>query len=92
MEYITTAAITVVFTVLIVLFYKYVINPKYVKKVESMTQCPDRWNYNSVTKVCEPAYETHCLPFNPDANTLDTLAAKCTMARECGTVWSGMCG
>ncbi len=92
MEYIITAIITVVFAVLIIVFYKFVINPQYIRTVASLSQCPDRWNYNQISHLCEPAYDTHCLAFDPTANTLTTMIAKCNLARGCGTFWSGMCG
>ena len=67
-------------------------NPQYVLTSTNMSQCPDMWNYNSTTQQCEAGYQTHCLPFNPKSNTLTTMAAKCNLARSCGTSWSGMCG
>lgn len=81
---------TVIFTVLILVAYKYVINPQIVLTPQK-TQCPDRWLYNSGTKLCEPQYPTKCSAFDPEAHTLETASAKCNVARECGTSWSGYC-
>jgi len=92
MEYIVTAVLAAIFTILFVAIYKYILNPQYVPTGTNMSQCPDMWNYNSTTKMCEPGYKTHCLPFNPSVNTLVTMTAKCNLARSCGTSWSGMCG
>lgn len=92
MEYIVTAVLAAIFTVIFVLIYKYVLNPHYVPTNVTMSQCPDMWNYDSTKQMCVPAYETHCLPFNPNSNTLTTMTSKCNLARSCGTSWSGMCG
>jgi len=94
MEYMTTAALTAVFTVVFLLIYKFVINPQMVvvPDMSKMSQCPDRWNYNPASKQCEAAYQTACLPFDPSASTLDSYTAKCNLARTCGTTWSGFCG
>ncbi len=92
MEYIVTAVLAVVFTLIFVAIYKYGLNPQYVPNATAMAQCPDMWNYNTIKQMCEPAYDTHCLPFNPNTNTLATMTAKCNLARSCGTSWSGMCG
>jgi hypothetical protein len=92
MEYITTAALTILFTVLIVLFYKFVIDPKRVKDNGPMAICPDRWNYDATYKLCKPSYSTNCLPFDPSSSNMTSMTAKCDLARSCGTFWSGMCG
>ncbi len=92
MEYIVTAVLAVIFTILFVAIYKYGLNPQYVQTSVNMSQCPDMWNYNLTTQMCEPGYKTHCLPFNPSTNTLASMTAKCNLARSCGTSWSGMCG
>ena len=92
MEYIVTAVLAAIFTVLFLVLYKFVLNPQYVPSTASMAQCPDRWNYNPTLQMCEPGYDTHCLPFNPATSTLTTMTAKCNLARSCGTSWSGMCG
>ncbi len=92
MEYIVTAVLAIIFTLSFVAFYKFVLNPQYVPTAPALSQCPDMWNYNLATQMCEPGYETHCLPFNPNTNTLTTLTAKCNLARSCGTSWSGVCG
>jgi hypothetical protein len=87
-----TLIFTAIFTVIIIFvarrfLYNYIsINPV------RMTQCPDRWNFNSLTNMCEAAYKTTCFPFNPSAATLNSVSAKCNLARTCGTDWSGVCG
>ncbi len=93
MEYIVTASLTILFTVGFIFLYKYVINPSIVYKadVSKMSKCPDRWKYNSASKSCEPNYQTGCLSFDPDVETLNTFAAKCNLARQCDTTWSGFC-
>ena len=57
----------------------------------TMSKCPSRWNFNPSTNMCEPSYNTVCLPFNPDADTLKRGSQKCALARSCDTDWSGMC-
>ncbi len=90
----TTALATAVFTLIFLFAYKYLINPQivYTPDVKNMSQCPDRWNYNQSSKLCEPGYDTSCLPFNPDSPTLNSLASRCNIARSCGTTWSEFCG
>jgi len=90
MSYIQTAVVTALFTVLFLVLYKYVVNPQVVI-VPGVSQCPERWNYNAGTQMCEPAYKTACLPFNPDVTTLKSAAARCNLAKTCGTSWSGSC-
>jgi len=94
MEYMTTALATAAFTLLFLFLYKYIVNPQivYTPDVKNMSQCPDGWNFNTDKKMCEPGYQTSCLPFDPKASTLDSVSAKCTLARSCGTSWSGFCG
>ena len=87
---VTGALLTVVFTVVILLVYKFVVNPQMVYG-STQTTCPDAWTYNGGTKMCEPTYSTHCTPFDPNAQTLDTAAAKCNVAQSCGSFWSGYC-
>jgi len=93
MSYLSTAVLTVLFTVGFLLIYKFVINPQVVftPNAKSMAQCPDRWNYNMVSRMCEPGYDTHCMPFDPSAPTLESASSKCNVARSCGTTWSGYC-
>jgi hypothetical protein len=81
---------TAIFTVAFLAIYKYVINPQKVLTI-AKSQCPDRWNYNSITKQCEAQYQTHCTPFDPNAPTLQTASAKCNVAQSCGTSWPGNC-
>ena len=83
---------TVVFTVLLLLIYKYAINPQMVINSQELeTKCPDAWNYNYTTLMCEPTYSTHCTPFDPYAQTLQSAVAKCNVAQSCGTFWPGFC-
>lgn len=56
-----------------------------------MSQCPNNWTYNSMTKLCVPQYSTKCQPFDPNSPTLNTVAARCNVANMCGTDWSGVC-
>lgn len=93
MEYIATALFTAIFTVLFLVVYKFVINPSMVitPTPSSMSQCPDRWNFNASTKMCEPSYSTECMPFDPAAPTLNSVHAKCNLANTCGTTWGSNC-
>ena len=93
MKYLSTALLTVLFTVLFLVVYKLVINPQMVitPDMKSMSKCPDSWTYNAGTKMCEPHYATKCMPFDPDAPTLNTTASRCNIANMCGTDWSGVC-
>jgi hypothetical protein len=81
---------TIVFTVLLLVIYKFVVNPQTVYNAVK-TQCPDAWTFNSGSRLCEPTYPTHCTPFDPKAQTLQTDAAKCNVAQSCGSFWSGYC-
>ncbi len=94
MEYLNTVAWTLVFTLAMLAFYKFVINPQVVFSLDptKMAKCPDAWTYNMATKLCEPNMPTSCYPFDPDAPTIQSAVAKCNLARTCGTSWSGMCG
>ena len=93
MNFAVLLLLVILFTLLFVLIAKYVlgVHIELPTTAQQMSQCPDRWNYNIGTKMCEPAYVTHCLPFNPSAATLNSAAAKCNTARSCGTDWSGVC-
>jgi hypothetical protein len=88
-----TAALTVLFTVIFLVAYKFLINPQVIlpATLSSMSKCPERWNYNAGTQMCDPAYVTSCLPFSPDAPTLTSVLARCNLAKTCGTSWSGAC-
>jgi len=90
MEYVSTVALTLVFTVLLLVLYKLVINPQIVVTPipNLMSKCPDGWSYDG--SVCRPNGQSTCMPFDPDA--LSTASAKCNLARTCGTTWNGMCG
>ena len=94
MNYVSTAVATVIFTVLFLVAYKLLVNPQIVlpASIKNMSMCPDRWNYNPVSQMCEPAYKTSCLPFNPSDQTLKSAAARCNLARTCGTSWGSFCG
>jgi hypothetical protein len=94
MQYIVIALMVAGFTALFLVIYKFVINPQMIvtPTATSLGTCPDRWSFNVTTKMCEPNYKTQCMPFNPDMSTLNTYAAKCNVARSCGTTWGGFCG
>ena len=94
MEYVSTAALTILFTVVLLIVYKYVINPQIVISLNTakMAKCPDSWTYNLASNLCQPNAATSCMPFDPDATTIQSASAKCNLARQCGTTWSGMCG
>jgi hypothetical protein len=94
MEYLNTVVLTVVFTLIMLVIYKFVINPQVVLTLDptKMAKCPDSWTYNMTTSMCEPNMPTTCYPFDPDAPAIQSAAAKCNLARTCGTSWSGMCG
>ena len=90
MNFVVLLLLIVVFTLLLIVIAKYGLGVRIEIPTVSnqMSQCPDRWSFNTTTKMCEPSYKTHCLPFTP---TLTTAAAKCNLARSCGTDWSGVC-
>jgi hypothetical protein len=94
MEYLSTAAWTLVFTLLMLVIYKFVINPQVVLTLDptKMAKCPDGWQYSISSKLCEPPASTNCTAIDPDAVAIQSAAAKCNLARTCGTTWSGMCG
>jgi len=79
-----------VFTVVFLIIYKFAINPQTIITLDpsKMAKCPQRWNFNSSSQMCEPAYETTCLPFNPDFPNLKTLVAKRNLASTCATEWN----
>ena len=87
MNYAVTAAIAAISTLIVLFFYKFVINPVVVLSAVK-TRCPDMWTYDISTKMCKPMYSTACLPFDPESSTLDSDAARCNVARSCGTTWS----
>lgn len=93
MEYILTAVLTAVFTILFIGLYKYAVNPQMIIRptMDNMSLCPDNWSYVESEKKCVPTYPTSCSPFDPKAPTLDNVVARCNMARLCGTTWSGFC-
>jgi hypothetical protein len=93
MELLTTIAWTAFFTVGFLLIYKFVINPQVILSLDTskMAKCPDGWAYNIATSTCDPQVKSTCYPFDPDAIAIQSAAAKCNLARTCGTTWSGMC-
>jgi hypothetical protein len=90
MNYMLTAVLVVGFTMLFLWAYKTFVNPEVVYSMP-VSKCPDRWNYNAATGMCEPAYKSECFPFNPDSPTLDSAVAKCNVAQSCGSFWPGAC-
>jgi hypothetical protein len=92
MEYVSTVALTAVFTVLFLVAYKLIVNPQVVITLNpsQMSKCPDNWTYDG--SVCRPNSQSTCMPFDPSASTIQTASAKCNLARSCGTTWNGMCG
>jgi hypothetical protein len=94
MEYVSTAALTILFTAGFLIVYKFVINPQIVLRMDptKMAKCPDSWTYDSNSNLCKPNASTSCMPFDPNASTIQSAVAKCNLARTCGTTWSGMCG
>ena len=94
MEYLSTVGWTILFTAIMLVVYKFVINPQVVLTLDptKMAKCPDGWSYNLPTKLCQPDSQTTCMAFDPDAPSIQSAAAKCNLARSCGTSWSGMCG
>ena len=91
MEYLSTVALTVLFTVLFIAAYKVLINPQIVitPDARKMSKCPDNWTYDGT--VCRPNSQSICMPFDPSADTIQSASAKCNLARTCGTTWSGLC-
>ena len=94
MEYVSTTALTIVFTVILLVIYKYVINPQIVLRLDptKMSKCPDSWTHDVSKNLCIPNSSSKCMPFDPDTSTIQSATAKCNLARSCGTTWSGMCG
>lgn len=87
----TIALWTLFWTILVLLVYKFVINPQLVltPSVQHLSACPEHWSYDATTKLCSPTYDTPCGPFNPE--TVTTISQACGIATACGTNWSGMC-
>jgi hypothetical protein len=94
MEYLSTVALTAVFTIIFLVAYKMIVNPTVVIRLDptQASKCPDNWTYDTVGKLCRPNSKSSCMPFDPDASTIQTASAKCNLARACGTTWNGMCG
>ena len=86
-----TLVFTAIFTVVMIFIARTFMYNYQTVTIGNLSQCPDRWNFNAVTQMCEPAYSSLCLPFNPSAATLNSVVAKCNLARSCGTDWSGVC-
>uniref|UniRef100_A0A6C0K172 CPW-WPC domain-containing protein n=1 Tax=viral metagenome TaxID=1070528 RepID=A0A6C0K172_9ZZZZ len=89
MEYLSTIALTALFTVALLFAYKYLVNPSVVGTLALSAVCPDGWSYKG--KMCHPDMKTSCMPFDPHAPTLSSTTAKCNLARTCGTDWNGAC-
>jgi hypothetical protein len=86
-----TVIYSVVFTVIFLLFYKFVLNPTIIRfaDLSKMSICPDSWSYDG--SQCIPNMSTSCSPFTPNTKMLETLSARCRLAKMCGTTWSGVC-
>uniref|UniRef100_A0A6C0AIM5 CPW-WPC domain-containing protein n=1 Tax=viral metagenome TaxID=1070528 RepID=A0A6C0AIM5_9ZZZZ len=89
-SYSTAIVATIVFTIILLIIYKLIVNPQMVI-VASKAKCPDLWAYNEKEKVCEPQYKTSCSSFDPKSPSLHTATAKCTLAHRCGSTWAGYC-
>jgi len=89
MSKLTIAVYSIVGITVIVLLYKYVFNPQMVltPSVGKASQCPVNWSYSA--GLCHPEYGTSCMPFDPSKIT--SAESGCSLARTCGTDWSGMC-
>lgn len=71
--------------------YYYVLKPTVVIPYKSdVAQCPTKWAYDEIQKVCRPFYETDCLPFDPEAEIYKKPSAKCGVAKNCNTTWKGL--
>jgi len=80
---------TLLWLVVVFIIYKYVINPQIVitPSMKTASKCPDRWTFDN--GMCNPDYDTKCVPFDPSKIKLSYQA--CNIARQCGTNWSEMC-
>jgi hypothetical protein len=90
-DVLTPVVVAVVVTVLLLAFYKYVINPQMVIPAGKGSPCPDKWLLNFGSGMCEPQYSTECRAFDPKTPTLQTPEAKCNLAQACGTDWPANC-
>jgi hypothetical protein len=80
------------FTIFFLVVYYYGLRPE-VYKTSGKTPvalCPKRWNYNSNTKMCVPAYDTKCMPFDPMSPAFSSAKQKCKIAKACATEWDGI--
>jgi hypothetical protein len=77
-----TIGVSIIFTLIIFLLYKFVLNPQIVDKQSS--QCPTNWTYSA--PLCTPNYETSCSAFNPSKMT--SKADRISFAESCGVQWS----
>ena len=87
------ALIAVVTLCFLIFIYLYILQPVIqIRKGTHITQlCPDRWDYNPKTSLCEPKYSTTCRPFNPKNPGLQSFAAQCDLALACATDWGKKC-
>ena len=74
--------VALVFTLIIFLIYKFVLNPQIVDRQQ--TKCPTNWTYSA--PLCTPDYETSCSAFNPSKMT--SKADRISFAESCGVQWS----
>ena len=87
------AIIAVITLCFLIFVYLYILQPVIqIRKRTTITQlCPDRWDYNPKTSLCEPKYATTCRPFNPKNPGLQSFAAQCDLALACATDWGKKC-
>ena len=77
-----TIIVAVGITIVIFLFYKFVMNPQIVSGLPSK-QCPERWSFDK--PLCKPDYETICSAFNPSKMS---MSEKVSFAQQCGVKWN----
>lgn len=89
MAKLTIALWSAVLTIVVLVIYKFVINPQIVvtPSRKHLSDCPERWKFDGTN--CIPQYETKCIAFNP--KTIQTIQQACNIAKKCGTDWDGMC-
>jgi hypothetical protein len=76
-----TIIVAIIFTILIFLIYKFILNPQIVDKQQN--QCPTGWIYSD--PLCTPTYQTSCSAFNPSKMT--SRADKISFSERCGVRW-----
>ncbi len=74
--------VAVVFTVIIFLVYKFVLNPQ-IQLVQGSEQCPEGWIYEK--PLCKPGYLTKCREFDPSKLS---KADKIHFVKKCGVTWN----